>query len=56
MSLLLKLVHGHLRLLVEKIFPLASKPKRFNIYYGHTKVESECELEVSVIRVPLLGS
>lgn len=55
-SLLPKLVQGHLRLLVEKIFLLVSKPKRFNIYYDHAKVESERELEVSVIRVPLLES
>lgn len=56
LSPLLKLVQGHLRLLAENIFLLVSKPKRFNIYYDHTKAESECELEVSVIQVPLLQS
>lgn len=56
LSLLLKLVQGHLRLLVEKMCLLASNPKRFNIYYDHAEVGSECELEVSVNRVPLLES
>lgn len=58
-SLLLKLFQGHLRLLVEMIFLLVSRKKinrRFNICYDYTEVESEYELEVSVIWVPLLES
>lgn len=56
LSPLLKLVQGHFRFLAENISLLASKPQRFNIYCGPTKVESERELEVGVIWVPLLES